>query len=221
VRQPVSPSCRLVGVDARRVFDKYVEKQSVPKIVDPEKQRAEIRSAAWRVFSERGVKGTGLEHVARQMGVGRSSLYHYYPDKDSLVSDLTEELLREEERAFLAALKRAGGALERIDRLAEELTLVFSDWLAVGPMFLDLRHLGDDRFRRFYRKVRKLLADLIAEGRRSGEISLSLHSGIAAAAIIGMIDGLLLQYLIEPKAFADLARLREQVRVLIRRGLQA
>jgi AcrR family transcriptional regulator len=192
----------------------------VPKIVDADEQRAAIRSAAWRVFSARGVKGTGLEHVARQMGVGRSSLYHYYPDKDSLVRDLTEELLREEERAFLEAVKRAGGVLERIDRLADELTAVFSDWLAVGPMFLDLRHLGEDRFRRFYRKARKLLADLIAEGQQSGEVSPYLHSRIASSAVIGMIDGLLLQYLIEPGAFADLARLREQVRVLIRRGLE-
>jgi AcrR family transcriptional regulator len=192
----------------------------VPKIVDADEQRAAIRSAAWRVFSARGVKGTGLEHVARQMGVGRSSLYHYYPDKDSLVRDLTEELLREEERAFFEALKRAGSVLERIDRLADELTAVFSDWLAVGPMFLDLRHLGEDRFRRFYRKARKLLADLIAEGQQSGEVSPYLHSRIASSAVIGMIDGLLLQYLIEPGAFADLARLREQVRVLIRRGLE-
>jgi len=192
----------------------------MPKIVDPEKQRAEIRGAAWRVFAARGVQGTGLEHVARHMGVSRTSLYHYYPDKDSLVRDLTEELLREEERAFLAALNRAGSALERIDRLSDDLTSVFADWLAVGTMFLDLRHLGDDRFRRFYRKARKLLANLIAEGQQSGEILPALDAGMASAAVIGMIDGLLLQYLIEPRAFADLARMREQVRGLVRRGLE-
>lgn len=192
----------------------------MPKIVDPDKQRAEIRSAASRVFAARGVKGTGLEHVARHMGVGRSSLYHYYPDKESLVRDLTAELLREEERAFVDALAGKGSALERVDRLADELTGVFSDWLAVGPMFLDLRHLGASGFRRFYRKVRKLLAELIETGQRSGEISRAVDPAVASAAVIGMIDGLLLQYLIEPKAFTDFARLREQVRALIHRGLQ-
>jgi len=192
----------------------------MPKIVDPQKQREQIRNAAWRVFAARGVKGTGLEHVARAMGVGRSSLYHYYPDKESLVRDLTTELLREEELAFVKALKGEGSALERIDRLANDLTAVFSEWLAVGPMFFDLRRLGDAKFRLFYRKVRKMLAELIAEGQGRHEIAGSLDPELTSAAIVGMIDGLLLQYLIEPKAFPDSGRLRDEVRTLTRRGLQ-
>jgi len=188
----------------------------MPKVVDPEKQREEIREAAWRVFSARGLKGTGLEHVAREMGVGRSSLYHYYPDKDSLVRDLTAELLREEEVAFAAAVRGEGGVCERIERLMDELTAVFDDWLAVGAMVLDLRHLSAADFRRFYRKSRKLLATVIEEGQRSGEIDHTLDPILVAASLIGMIDGLLLQYLIDPSIFPSSAKLRRQVRSLVR-----
>ena len=70
----------------------------MPKVVDTAVQRREIRRAARRVFARRGVASTGLTHVAEAAGMGRSSLYHYYADKASLVRDLTRELLAEEER---------------------------------------------------------------------------------------------------------------------------
>ena len=91
----------------------------MPKLVDARVQRAEIRDAARRVFSRRGVAGTGLAHVAAAAGMGRSSLYHYYPDKASLLRDLVRDLLREEEAIFLDALRGAGAPLERIERLVE------------------------------------------------------------------------------------------------------
>ncbi|HIE60581.1 MAG TPA: TetR family transcriptional regulator, partial [Microbacterium sp.] len=42
----------------------------MPKIVDAEVQRDEIRDAARRVFAERGVRGTGLAPVAAAAGMG-------------------------------------------------------------------------------------------------------------------------------------------------------
>ena len=69
----------------------------MPKIVDARAQRGEIRRAARRVFSRRGVAGTGLAHVAEAAGMGRSSLYHYYADKASLLRDLVRDLLAEVE----------------------------------------------------------------------------------------------------------------------------
>ena len=75
----------------------------MPKLVDSVEQRREIRSAARRVFARRGVAGTGLTHVAQAAGMGRSSLYHYYPDKAALMRDLLCEVMGEEESFFAAA----------------------------------------------------------------------------------------------------------------------
>lgn len=64
----------------------------MPKIVDRELQRQDIRRAARRAFARRGVETVGLVHVARTAGIGRASIYHYYQDKAALVRDLVSRL---------------------------------------------------------------------------------------------------------------------------------
>ena len=193
----------------------------MPKIVDATAQRREIRDAARRVFARRGVAGTGLAHVAKAAGMARSSLYHYYPGKLSLVRDLARELLDEEEALFLSATRGAGSPMERIEKLAAELTRLFDRWAALGRVVSDLRSLDKRRFRSFFRSIRSGLGALIAEGQAAGEIDPSLDPELAAATVIGAVDGLLLQDFVDPAAFADRAALARNLTTMLRKGLAA
>lgn len=192
----------------------------MPKVVDPEQQREAIRAAARRVFTTRGIEGTGLAHVAEAAGMGRSSLYHYYTDKDSLVRDLAKDLLDREEEMFDKALHREGSPMQRILALFDELTTVFDAWVAIGSMVMDLRRLDPFRFRAFFRRIRRELAQLILEGQRRGEIDSTVQPAAAAAVLIGMIDGLLFQKLVDPGAFKGRASY-ETMCEAVRRTLQA
>jgi AcrR family transcriptional regulator len=186
----------------------------MPKIVDRDLQRQSIRRAARRVFARRGVEAVGLVHVARAAGIGRASIYHYYPDKAALVRDLVRELLAEEERLFSRALRNASGRpLERIQTLAAELTDLFAQWASLGKMFLDLWAASGPTFKPFFRRVRSDLAELIAEGQRAGDIDRTVEPLEAAAAVIAIIDGMLLQMIVDPAAFGEAARTR---RLLVR-----
>jgi len=193
----------------------------MPKIVDSEEQRRDIRDAARRVFARRGVAGTGLVHVAEAAGMRRSSLYHYYPDKAALVRDLARDLLRDEEALFEAALRGVGSPLQRIERLAGSMAHVFDAWGSIGRVTLDLRNLDTRQFRRFFRNVRALLGKLIVEGQAAGEIDADLDAELAGATIIGAMDGLLLQKLADPSAFSDPEALSRTLRTVTRKALQA
>ncbi len=175
----------------------------MPKIVDAAAQRRQIRRAARRVFARRGVARTGLAHVAERAGMGRSTLYHYYPDKAALVRDLARELWQEEGELFAAALQDEGSPLERIERLIHRLTGIFGAWAALGRLVYDLRTLDASRFRAFFRRARCDLARLIIEGQHQGEIERALEPELAAAGVIGLVDGVLLQQFVEPAAFDD------------------
>jgi AcrR family transcriptional regulator len=174
----------------------------MPKIVDVTAERRRIRRAARRVFARRDPGNTGLAHVARAAGVGRATLYHYYPDKTSLLRDLARELLVEEERAFEKALHGPGSPIERIAGLAAALTEAFEQWAAVGRMLLELWFRDAKRSRPFFRRLRGSVARLVAEGQARREIAPELEPEIAAAMVIGLIDGVLLQRLVDPVAFA-------------------
>jgi TetR/AcrR family fatty acid metabolism transcriptional regulator len=192
----------------------------VPKIVDGASQRAEIRLAARRAFAARGIAGTGLAHVAAEAGMGRSTLYHYYPGKRALVGDLLRDLLREEEALFAAALAGEGTPRERIERLAGILPTTFADWAQLGTMIFDLWSRNAERYRPWFRRMRTDLADLIRQGQASGEIDSALDPELTAAVVIGAIDGLLLQYLIDPDAFPSFDAMADALTRVVRKALE-
>jgi AcrR family transcriptional regulator len=147
------------------------------------------------------VRGTGLTHVAAAMGVGRSSLYHYYPDKRTLVRDLLREMLAEEEAFFDAVVSAQGPPLARLERFFRDQIAMFEAWSAMAPLLFELRSSESRRLRPFFRRIREKLATLLREAQGAGEIDASLDTALASAGAIAVIDGLLLQYYVEPSAF--------------------
>ncbi len=191
----------------------------MPKRVDATAQRRQILLTARDVFARRGLEGTGLTHVAEAMGMGRSSLYHYFPDKRTLVRSLIREQMAEEEALFAAALAGDGSPLQRIASLVGSQVEIFDAWRATAGLTLDLWSRHAARFRPFFRRLREHLGSLICEGQRAGEIDSALDAELAAASIIATIDGLLLQYLVEPAAFRDRAALRDSLVTGVRKQL--
>ena len=187
----------------------------MPKQVDAAAQRREIRNAARRVFARRGVPGTGLRHVARAAGMGRTSLYHYYADKDALLHDLVAETLEGERELFHACLRGEGSVLDRVQQLTDGCVALFEDWASLGRLFIDLRLRDAARFRRFFREIRGEFADVLRDGQRRGEVTAELDPVLAGATLIGAIDGLLIQHFLDSKAL-DPDALRVELRRIAR-----
>jgi AcrR family transcriptional regulator len=194
----------------------------MPKIVDRDVQRRSIRTAARRVFARRGVEAVGLVHVARAAGIGRASIYHYYRDKASLVRDLVRDLLAEEESLFVKALRDTKGSpIRRIEQLTGDLTELFAEWASIGKMLLDLWSTSGARFKPFFGRIHRELAELIAQGQRWGEIEPSLKPAEAATAVIAIVEGLLLLKIVEGAAFDDASATRRLLVGWVRRILQS
>jgi len=176
----------------------------MPKIVDRDQTKSLIREAARAVYAERGLAQTGLVHVARRAGMGRATLYHYYPTKEALVADIAEELLAEETDLFARAVAEGKtDPIAAIAGVAETVTRLYADWAEEGSIVLQFWAEHPDRFRDALTSIRKGLAGLIRRGQRSGEIDASLDPMGAATVVAGIIDGVLLQYFLDPAAHPD------------------
>ena len=191
----------------------------MPKVVDATSQREEIRAAARQVFARRGVRGTGLAHVAEAAGMGRSSLYHYYPDKRALLSDMVGEMLEQERELFRACLQSDGPPLQRLEGLARACAGLFPEWASFGRVIIDLRLEDAKRMRGFFRAIRRDTAVVIAEGQADGSIAASPSARVQSSILIGAIDGLLLQYFIDPRALPSPDDLAEALVGVTRRML--
>jgi TetR/AcrR family transcriptional regulator, transcriptional repressor of aconitase len=66
----------------------------MPKIVDHDSYRLELAQKAAHVFSKHGYTGLGMRTIAREIGVSKSALYHYFDSKEDLFAAATGEFLR-------------------------------------------------------------------------------------------------------------------------------
>lgn len=64
----------------------------MPKIVDRDARRRELVSRAVVLFRERGYSGLGMRQIATELGVPKSTLYHYFPSKEALFAACTEQV---------------------------------------------------------------------------------------------------------------------------------
>ena len=54
-----------------------------------------IINTAAGFFAERGVRGTSLGDIAKQLGISKGTLYYYYPTKQDVVDTVAERVLRQ------------------------------------------------------------------------------------------------------------------------------
>ena len=64
----------------------------MPRVVDRTARRAELTSAAARVFAERGVANTAVSDIVKAAGVAQGTFYLYFDSKDDVVLAVVEQI---------------------------------------------------------------------------------------------------------------------------------
>jgi len=191
----------------------------VPKVVDVRARRRDILAAAATIFARHGYRGTRLDRVAAVMGVGKSSLYHYFPNKEALFAALADETLRREAELFEAVAAAGPSPQERLHGLLDAIVGMFDEWAAVGPLLVDfLREpRGRRRMRETLARARAALARLIQDGQRTGSFRDGEPQALATV-VLGCLDGLLLEEIVEPGVTGG--RVRTAAREMLVAALQ-
>ncbi|MCB6366062.1 TetR/AcrR family transcriptional regulator [Intestinibacillus massiliensis] len=69
-------------------------------------RRADILSAAEQEFAERGYERTKMEGIARRAGIGKSTVYEYFPSKNELLTAVLTEGITRMNRNLEAFMRR-------------------------------------------------------------------------------------------------------------------
>lgn len=64
----------------------------MPKIVDHDLYRKQLLASCAALFAQHGYAGVTMKQVAKAAGVTTGTLYHYFPDKESLFAALVQEM---------------------------------------------------------------------------------------------------------------------------------
>ena len=153
--------------------------------------RDAILNTAAALVAERGLASVTMSRIAEGAGIGRATLYKYFPDVEAI-------LLAWHERQVAADLDHLAGVRDRRGSVGERLHAVLEAFAFISH---ERRHEGKlavllhrrEHVDQAQRRLHDLVRDLLADGARAGELrddvapdelaSYCLHALTAAGAL--------------------------------------
>lgn len=189
----------------------------MPRVTDEHRlaRREQILDAAMATFAAQGFQATGMAEVIAASGLSAGAVYRYFSSKDQLIEAIADRVLDEAagrfERLFaqgepLGPARTVAVAVETVTAIAERGPIDVSR-LAVQAWGEALRNPAVAAVaERAYRRLRGIFADALRREVAAGSLPATLDVPAAAAALLSLVVGFLLQRLllgdVEPGSYA-------------------
>ena len=200
----------------------------MPKIVDKAAKRQEILEAAIAVFLEKGYHGAKMADIAVAAGMGKGTLYEYFPTKEALPKEIFN--------LFFAGLDEQLAQLQQseqgpIDIIVAGIQLSLADmdeFAAVMPLCFELlgskalnESLGlSEYFEGWLEQLNQFFVATLVAGQESGQITLALNAKAFARMLVSTVDGMGLHYCMFQMDAAFFQLQCQELEVMIRQRLQ-
>ncbi|WP_235502627.1 MULTISPECIES: TetR/AcrR family transcriptional regulator [unclassified Kitasatospora] len=181
-------------------------------------RREEILRIAMETFATRGYHHASLAEIADRVGLTQAGLLHHFRSKTALLSGVLA--LRDESDIEQLGTERPRG-LAFLDHLVDtarhnsEREGIVRLYTVLSAESVTDGHPAQSYFRERYRGLRAMVAEALVEAAELGELQAEFDVGSVAAAIVAVMDGLQVQWLLDPDAVDMAASTRRAVRVLL------
>lgn len=172
----------------------------MPKVVDHNERRQDFIEAAYETILERGLERTTVRAVAKKAGYTTGALVHYFGDKDELIQQALTQFGSEVRNQMLTAQRTSRGreALRELMLQAlptnRESAGRWRVWLALwyrSESSADMRNEERSRYSEWLGRLESVLRESVADG----ELPASISIADEARALVALIDGTGVQYL--------------------------
>jgi TetR/AcrR family acrAB operon transcriptional repressor len=173
--------------------------------------RNALLDAALRVFSRQGYESTRLEDIADEAGFTRGAIYHHFGGKVELYHALVSERFGRSNQMIHELIEQGGTPLEIMRRvLVRSLQYLEedADYRAVQELvtfktgILPELEVGMNIKKQQLEAFLGYITSLVVQGMEMGEIVRGKDPRDVAIAIIGMMNGVSLLWLFDPKLFS-------------------
>jgi AcrR family transcriptional regulator len=152
--------------------------------------RREILDAAAALFRAQGYGDTHLGDIAGYVGIGRTTLYEYFSDKEDILASLVEETVPGVVEDMLRGLPPALRARERLAELIQRgLTFVSTDENLGSMLMRETPRLSNETQRRVrgaHRPLQDEIVRVVETGIESGELR-NFEPALAAQIVYGLM----------------------------------
>lgn len=184
-----------------------------------DERKAAFKQAALKVFSAKGYHKTTMSEIAMEAGFGKGTLYWYWNSKEELYFTLVKESHDEFMGLLKEAAERDGNALEKLLWLGNEVIdlhyrnrdytklswkMRAEEAEAFSPEYVERLHHNSA-------EIKEKLEEIISQGIREGLFP-KADAYYLACILLGLLEGIEIQWLEDPQAFD----LRKALKMVVR-----
>lgn len=129
--------------------------------------REAILDATWALVAEHGLRSVTMSQIAERAGVGRATLYKYFPDVEAILVAWHERHVAGHLEQLTALARRGGPAEERLESVLAAYGLICHRREHHGPELVALLHRGA-HVTTAQQQLAELVSDLIREVAAAG-----------------------------------------------------
>jgi AcrR family transcriptional regulator len=156
------------------------------------KTKDALVEAAAELLWERGYAATSPAMIQKRSHAGQGSMYHHFSGKAELATAAMRHSAQQLQTAVEAALGSGGSAVERISAYLDMERSPLAG-CRVGRLVQDPDVVADDELRapvaESFAWLERRIADVLAEGVRSGELRQDTDVAATAALVIATVQG--------------------------------
>jgi AcrR family transcriptional regulator len=164
----------------------------VPKLWSEtiEAHRRDLRDAilgtATGLVAQRGLHAVTMSQIAEETGIGRATLYKYFPDVEAILIAWHDRLVTAHLERLAAIRDRAGSAAERLAAVLE----AYARMVHERPHGTELAALvhRDEHLAHAHRELRGLVRDLVCEAAAAGDVRDDVPAGELAIYCLHALD---------------------------------
>jgi AcrR family transcriptional regulator len=181
-------------------------KLPAPRRTQAERTRAsreKIIQAAIEFFAQQGFRGAKMADIAKAADLTGPGLLHHFPSKTHLLMEVLKERDRIDSERMRATLQKNGNHYleagielvehnETVPGLVQLFTLLVAE--SISP-----DHPAHEFFTQRYQREREHTAHVLMQAQQAGEVRSDILAETLVVMIFAMMDGLQVQWLLEPE----------------------
>jgi AcrR family transcriptional regulator len=155
-----------------------------------------VLETAVEVFNERGYDKASMEDLSRRLGIAKSGIYYHVSGKEELLRMALDRALDGWSEAAEAARQLDAPAIEQLEVLVRGTVQVLESRLPYVTLLLRVRGNTDVERRALARRrsFDRLVASLVSQAQRDGDIRADIDPAAAARLLSGLVNSVVEWY---------------------------
>ena len=132
--------------------------------------REAILDTTAALVAEHGLRSVTMVRIAEETGIGRATLYKYFPDVEAILLAWHERQMSAHLHYLAEVRDQAGDAGERLEAVLQTYALISHESHRRHDTELTAFLHRDEQVARARRQLRDMIRDLLAEGAETGDV---------------------------------------------------